>query len=161
MSRDDYFGQQAVRRRVMRRYRRRLWLQLHVAVTVFMTGFLIAERIAYYTYLTRNFSGSSSTPFSELIDHYFTTHSLIAIALFWLTVMLHLIWVRLHARADREIDAEMRQARDYDLRRYELERDRHEESDYRSAYRLGDDGEWFDDINQSMVDAKPKRRLNS
>lgn len=51
--------------------------------------------------------------------------------------------------------------REYELRRYELE---HDLRDRRSqaAYQLGDDGELFDDINQTQTayEVKHKRKLS-
>jgi hypothetical protein len=152
MTGDDYFSAQAVRERVLRRYRRRLWLLMHLAVTLFFIGVLIAERVAYYFYLSNNID--SNSPFSYLVSHYFTRHSLILASILWLMLFLHFIWVRFQEKADKDIDDEMRQAREYELRRYELDRDHSHDA----AYRLGDDGELFDDINQTAYELKPKRK---
>lgn len=66
----------------------------------------------------------------------------------WALVLIHLLWKGSRERTEAEVDAV--------IQHYEMERDHYPDA----AYRLGDDGEWFDDINQTAYEAKPKRRLS-
>ncbi len=145
-STDDYFSARGIRQRGLRRNRRRGWLYIHLALTIFMTGLLIAERNLYLM-SRNNFPDEAS---SYLDSHYFSLHALIAAGIIWLLFVLHLIWSRFHSIADMEIDAEMREAREYEMQRYNTGRN--------AAYRLSDDGELFYDEDEIEYELKPKRR---
>lgn len=76
--------------------------------------------------------------------------SALVTAVVWSLVYIHRLWKRSREHLAAEIDAEMREAREYELRRYELSRD--------PAYRLTDDGELFYDEEEIEYDVKPKRK---
>lgn len=135
MESNDYFHPNAIRRRVNRRYRGQFASRLHFFFTLLLT----AVGFALFT----------STP-NEL---HRVTHLVFYLVLLWSLFLIHSLWRRSRSHAEAQIDAELREARDYDLGRYEMDRD--------ASYRLSDDGELFYGADEIEYNVKPKRKRES
>jgi hypothetical protein len=149
---DDYFSQAAIKRRINTHQRRQLFFVIHLLLVLAVTAFIIFDSVQVIQFI------SESWPTNDVFNSFWTNFSgpsrLIVITAGWLTLPLHYVWIRSRLSAERQLDTEMREVREYELRRYELDHDR----DRDAAYRLGDDGELFDDINHMDVEMKPKRK---
>jgi hypothetical protein len=134
---DDYFSQAAIKERITQRLHRKFIVRTHLFIAILLT------LVGVYAY----------TQTSVFVRDGLFASLLLFI---WGFYGVHTIWERTKTHGEAEIDAEMHKAREYELRRYELDRDHNHDA----AYRLGDDGELFDDINQTAYELKPKRKLN-
>lgn len=151
---DKYFSQAAIKRRIDQRQKRSLYLVLHLILVLVITAFVVTDAGVMLQFLSEIHAGLTV----RLIDfrNGFSGLQLIAVMVTaWLTLPFHYAWVVSRLSAEKILDREMRETREYELRRYELE---HGRSDRDAVYRLSADGEIFYDDEEIEYDVKPKRR---
>ncbi len=152
---DKYFSQAAIKSRIDQRQKRYLYLVLHLILVLVITVFVVLDSVAVIQFLSEIHSGTAA-----ILDNFWSGFSgpqraAILIAA-WLTLPFHYAWVVSRLSAEKILDREMRETREYELRRYELE---HGRSDREALYRLSADGELFYDDEEIEYDVKPKRKL--
>jgi hypothetical protein len=145
---DDYFSQSAIRERVTQRHQRKQGFRVHVFLTLIVSlGITFLVMLETDVFLPNNTLNGTAILLGLL-------KAALASSVFWLFLLFH-VYVK-HSREylAAEIDAEMNKAREYELRRYELDRDHNHDA----TYRLSDDGELFYDAEEMEYDLKPKRK---
>jgi hypothetical protein len=143
MIQQDYFDQSAIIGRLERRHRRSTIFRVHVVATL-MLSLLVTFMLIWGRdiYIGSAFSGSG------IFRALFQLGVFLAIP--WLLVFFHYFQKRSSDNLDAAIDAEMREARAYDVRSYGGRDDD-------AVYRLSEDGELFYD-EELAYDLKPKRK---
>src|SRR5690606_33622723 len=128
---DHYFSEAAIKERITQRYQREQALRIHVFITLMVfIGITFLVLLDTDVFLPNNTLNGTEILLALL-------KVALASGFFWLLLLFHAYVRRSREHLAAEIDAEMREAREYELRRYELARD--------PAYRLSDDGEIFYD----------------
>jgi hypothetical protein len=144
---DEYFNQTAIARRINTRQRRQLILVIHAMLVLAVTAFIIFDSIQVQQFIRQTWPDIDS--WNYLWMNFSGRDRLMVIAAAWAMLPFQYAWVWSRVSAEKLLDVEMREAREYELRRYELERD--------AGYRLSNDGELFYD-DESEYDLKPKRK---